>query len=54
MPARLILKKLSQAGTLNATAEIPNPKFEKFSFSLLQAATSSGNSRRPDRMRSLE
>ena len=53
MPARLIVEKLSQAGRLNATAEIPNPKSEKFSFRLLQAATSSGNSRRPDRTRSL-
>jgi hypothetical protein len=28
---------------VNATAEIPNPKFEKFSFRLPRAATSSGN-----------
>jgi chromosome partitioning protein len=30
---------------VNATAEIPNPKFEKFSFRLLLAATSFGKSR---------
>jgi chromosome partitioning protein len=43
----LLLEKHSQIATVNATAEIPNPKFEKFSFRLLRATTSSGKSRTP-------
>jgi len=39
---------------VNATAEIPNPKFEKFSFRLLRAATSSGKCRGPGTIRSFE
>jgi hypothetical protein len=46
--------KHSQFETVNATAEIPNPKFEKFSFRLVRTATSSGKSRRPWTMRSPE
>ena len=54
MPVRLMLEKLSQTGRLDATAEIPNLKFEKFSFRLLHAATSSGKFRTPQRIRSPE
>ena len=46
---RLILQKLSRVGRLDATAEIPNLKSEKFSFRLQRLATSSGEAGRRQR-----
>ena len=41
MPIELLPEKLSQLGDLNPITDIPNLKFEKFSFRLAPAATSS-------------
>jgi len=39
MPVQLLLEKLSPMGASNAITDIPNLKFEKFSFRLLRLAT---------------
>jgi hypothetical protein len=52
MPIQLLLKKLSSMGDSNAITDIPNLKFEKFSFRLLRPATSSGEGCANDESRS--
>jgi hypothetical protein len=39
MPIEWLLEKLSPMGDSNAITDIPNLKFEKFSFRLLRLAT---------------